>query len=104
MSDRCVEVCARDCGLSEGGDVVATRRLTRSTSKEIQVCLHLLYFDLLERIERPLGIGYRVWLLTRTLRLWRLECGMGLGRGNLSIPGRKVVLDRYCVQTDPCST
>lgn len=55
MSDRCVEVCARDCGLSEGGDVVATRRLTRSTSKEIQVCLHLLYFDLLERIERPLG-------------------------------------------------
>lgn len=36
MSDRCVEVRARDSGWSEGVDLVAARRLTRSMAKAIK--------------------------------------------------------------------
>ena len=50
MSDRCVEFRGRDLGLSKGVDLVAARRVTRSMSKAIKVCLHLVYFDLLDRV------------------------------------------------------
>ena len=60
MSDRCVEVRGRDSELSEGVDLVAARRLTRSMSKAIKVCLHLFYFDLWERILGRVGRVRRI--------------------------------------------
>jgi hypothetical protein len=60
MSDGCVEVRGRDSELSEGVDLVAARRLTRSMSKAIKVCLHLFYFDLWERILRRVGRVRRI--------------------------------------------